>query len=96
MDELNLFQVDCEAKLLQALQRHSASLENRRIEGVRERFVVGNIDRLDLDIYIYLDGAEINGFDVDCRFEAADFDSLDCLRDAFIKKIDELLNSVAA
>ena len=91
MSELNSFQIECEQKLLEIIQRSNCKLLNRKVEGINERFITGDLSAKDLKVFIYSDGAEISGTNIDERFESADYDSLDDLRDSFIKKVSSLL-----
>jgi hypothetical protein len=92
MSELNSFQIECEQQLLDILHRSNCKLLNRKIEGINERFVTGELSVRGLKVFIYIDGAEITGTNVDERFESAAYDSLNALRDSFLKKVSNLLS----
>ena len=91
MSELNSFQIECEQQLLEIIQRSNCKLLNRKVEGINERFITGDLSAKDLKVFIYNDGAEISGTNLDERYESADYDSLNALRDSFIKKVSSLL-----
>jgi hypothetical protein len=92
MSELNSFQIECEKRLIEVLNRSNCKLFNRRIEGINEQFITGELSVKNLKVFIYNDGAEISGPNVDERFESAAYDSLNDLRDSFIKKVVKLLS----
>jgi hypothetical protein len=81
---LTSFQVECETDLTSALAAHGRTLVERAVQGERERYVVALISRSRLMVYIYGNGADLQGPGVDERFEAADYDSLGALSRAFI------------
>ena len=91
MSELNIFQIDCEKALLSLFGK---AIEQREVRGQNERYVTGLLPGTRLRVFIYLDGAEISGENVDCRLERPDYSSLEELRKSFVSKAWELWNRV--
>ncbi len=96
MADLSTFQIKCESELVAALARLGARLTERERGGQRETYVRARIEGTDLAIYIYSDEAQIQGSNVDLRFEAPDFASGDSLRATFIAKTCELAREAVA
>lgn len=83
------FQRSCDEAVHELLQQVGVSFEREYLEGRTEemvRYTVG-----DLKAWIYEDGAEIQGPDIDHRFERYDFKSLSELQTEFIGNLRELV-----
>ena len=52
-----------------------------------ESYICIHLLQLKIEIYIYDDGANILGTDIDIRFESPDYDSLDLLREDLINNL---------
>lgn len=66
-------------------------LENRTQGGKSESYVQATISGTPLEVWIYDDEAQLQGPDIDERFEAADFRNAEALRRAFLMRAIELL-----
>lgn len=83
------FQQMCEATLRQNLEPLGLKLENREVRWIGEPAIRGEVDRI--NIWIYVNEAEIGGGDVDCRFERYDYDTPSELINAFVTKVISLV-----
>jgi hypothetical protein len=93
-EHLNSFQVDCERRVLLALEALDGKVVEREVGQMipvlpeAPRFyVVGKVEGSGLEFWIYPDGANIGGKGVDDRFEYEGFPSLNELRDTFIARL---------
>ena len=94
MRELSRFQIECERALTEKVGQ---PLLDRMIKGEGQLYIFGRLPDSRLEVYIYIDGAEVLGDRIDCRFEACDYDSPEHLQRAFIKEaIKHLAHSNAA
>lgn len=84
------FQRKCEVKLLSILKNKKLNFIDRKLDGQNEVYIYGKVK--ELEIWIYKDGAEIGGKNIDKRFEKYDFSSEDELIDAFQNEIESLIN----
>jgi hypothetical protein len=87
--ELTDFQIRCEQGLSNALQQVGRSIAGRMLDGQTETFITGNVSGLDLQFWIYEDGADFKSSRDSRHFERPDFDSLDELAVAFTASIVE-------
>jgi hypothetical protein len=88
--ELTNFQTECEKGLIAALAKAGKRIENRRLDGVAETFITGNIEGHDITFWIYEDGADFHAGKRHRLFERPDYDSLDELAADFITKLTEV------
>ena len=84
------FQDKCGFALSTVLKSRNLNLVNRRLDGKKEIYIYGEVK--DLEIWIYKDGAEIGGKNIDKRFEKDDFKTEDELISAFKREIESLLS----
>ena len=84
MSELNDFQQSVFGALSVRCRDAGLTLTDARVDGNRDRYVYVRIADTELECYINVDGAQVLGGEVDCRFEAPDYDSLTELGQAFV------------
>jgi len=82
--ELTSFQTECETQLAAALERVGKQVANRRIDGISETYITGNIKDQDIAFWIYADGADFQAPNRHQIFERPDYASLDELAEKFI------------
>jgi len=87
MTVLTPFQVETEAALREALATTAVSLEQRIIEGERETFVRAKLGGTAAEVFIYEDGAGLQGPGLDLRFESPDYGSANELAQAFLAEV---------
>jgi hypothetical protein len=90
METLTDFQRRCEQALDARLRRQGVEARGRTIGGVSERFI--RLLVADLTVYIYADGADIQGPGTDDRFERPDHRDLDGLCAAFAERVMQLVD----
>lgn len=86
------FQRKCEFALSTILKNKNLGLVNRKLNGQKEIYIYGEVK--DLEIWIYKDGAEIGGMNIDKRFEKDDFKSEDELINAFKSEVESLVSKL--
>jgi hypothetical protein len=96
MIELSAFQKKCKEQLLSKLKSLEADIHDIRIEESDEKWFAEKevfIEILvnNLKIWIYNDGAHIQGMNINIPFESPDYDSEEDLIHAFIEKVIFLL-----
>ena len=82
--ELTSFQTMCEKLLVAALKRVGKQIANRRIDGISETYITGNIKGTDISFRIYDEGADFQTPHKHEVFERQDYESLDELAEKFI------------
>jgi len=75
------------------LQEVNMEFLKREIGGEKEVYIHGYIDKY--EIWIYLNGTEIQGKDIILSFEQIDYDTEEELINDFIKNIKNLLSSAS-
>ena len=83
---LTPFQAKTDAALRAALAPWGVALVDGTVQGKSEIYLQHPLGASGVDCFIYEDGAHILGPDVDSRFEAPDYDSLDDLAAAFVNE----------
>ncbi|MBL8013325.1 MAG: hypothetical protein JNN05_05705 [Candidatus Omnitrophica bacterium] len=91
MRNLTVFQHKCESQLQSILRNRNLNFFNQKLDGKKEMYIYGEVKGL--EIWIYKDGAEIGGKNIDKRFEKDDFESEEELIDAFKNEVESLLES---
>ena len=81
------FQIRCEGRLSDALQRDGKSITGRKLDGQSQTYITGGVAGSDLQFWIYEDGADFKSSRSSSVFEKPDFDSLDALAEAFTASI---------
>jgi len=85
---LNEFQKKLISRVKQELNCLNRSLLNERTEGKNQSFITGEIEGTNLKIWVYRDGAEFTDLQqVDYRYEAVDYDTLELLIDGYISDL---------
>jgi hypothetical protein len=87
--QLTSFQTECEKRLAAALAKAGKRITNRRLEGLSETYVTGNIEGHDITFWIYTDMADFAAPSGDRVFENPDYDSLDDLARKFVEELVE-------
>ncbi len=90
MPSLTNFQSKCESTLVKRLSDINTEIHKRELAGEKETYIHGFIG--EYEIWIYLDGAEIQGKEVDLSFERIDYDSEKELINVFVENIVRLLS----
>jgi hypothetical protein len=86
--ELSVFQTGLLERLKKELKALDISLVDIKAGGKKKSYLTAKIDGFGLEIWIYRDGAEYTDFkDLDCRYESADYDSLDILAQEFLSNL---------
>src|SRR6266404_200915 len=85
--ELTSFQIECDKGITAALGRVGRQIAERRIDGISETYITGNIKEQDTTFWIYADGACFQAPHQHRIFERADYGSLGALGKAFIEAL---------
>lgn len=85
------FQVRCERRLSDALERVGRSISGRVLDGKSQTYVTGGVSGSDLQFWIYEDGADFKSSGASSHFERPDFSSLDGLAETFTSSIVKIL-----
>ena len=86
---LTSFQTECEKRLTAALAKSGKRITNRRLDGLSETCITGNIEGYDITYWIYTDMADFAAPSGDRVFESPDYDSLDDLAEKFVEELVE-------
>ena len=87
--QLTRFQAECEKRLTAALAQVGRCVADRRLDGISETYITGNIKDREITFWIYRDGADFKAGDREPAFESPDFESLDDLAREFIRQLVE-------
>ena len=85
--ELTEFQYACEERLAAALEQAGLRVLNRRLDGVSETYITGDIEGRNVTFWIYRDMADFEAPSGHQAFEGPDYDSPDALAEEFIKAL---------
>jgi len=89
--ELTDFQKDCLKRAEEVISLMHRKLEDIRVLGITETYIHAKIAATPIEIWIYEDGAEISGPEIDDRLERQDFESLAELISEFGVQLSGLL-----
>ena len=98
--ELTEFQNQLTRRIQEVVEQFGRKLAEIEIGGEKESFVSGKIrefqqavSETDLMVWVYRASAEFTNLkEVDCRYEACDYDSMDELTESYIRDLAEHLN----
>ena len=91
--ELTEFQNKLTRRIQEVVEQFGRKLAEIEIGGEKESFVSGKISETDLMVWVYRASAEFTNLkEVDCRYEACDYDSLDELTESYIRDLAGHLN----
>lgn len=86
--KLTDFQNQLTQRIQETVEKFGKNFTRIEIGGKKELFVSGRISETDLEVWIYKTGAEFTNLkEVDCRYEACDYDSPDDLIKNYIRDL---------
>lgn len=92
--KLTPFQKSLRERLEKELKSLNKQLVDETIGGEKEYYITGKIGSTDLKIWIYKDSAEFTDLDqIDCRYEAVDYDSAESLIENYVVDLAERLKN---
>lgn len=94
-DGLTPFQREAEQRVLQVLRSHNAQPFDHQVQGEDERYVLFALPAPTARIFIYLDGAEIVGSQLDFRLERWDVKTPHELCERLTDRLDQLLRAAS-
>ena len=94
-DGFSPFQKECERRLNEALAEVGSAVVDRTIAGETDRYVTGKLRNTQVEIWIYLDGAQLSGPDLDFRLEDWDARTPDELCTEYSRKAVNVIQGVA-
>ena len=91
--ELTEFQNQLTRRIQEVVEQFGRKLAEIEIGGEKVSFGSGKISETDLMGWVYRASAEFTNLkEVDCRYEACDYDSMDELTESYIRDLAEHLN----
>lgn len=90
---LTSFQKKCLEELCSALSCRDQKLEDYRLAGERETYVLGRISGSDVEVCIYEDEATFSARNAGRMYERIDYESEDALMSIFIADIMKYLDN---
>ena len=93
MKILSQFQIVCERRLLDHFSANGVVVLENLVQGQGERYIRIRIDKPAVELFLYEDEAQIQGPDIDIRFEAPDFPEQEALIAALFDSLGQLLRS---